>query len=334
MAKEQQTKVGERWLPIRFVFRESGSSVLWLDFGDKALSDPFYNPQIKRLQRRRHRMRRTSIAQFLDIARLVPPATPNGYICHVSRCGSTLLANAMKVAGRSTVFSEAHPLFQLLNRDSFPGAGLDHEALPDVRRRLLDSFLGLYAASFAAPIVIKGHTIDILQIDKLRFLWPELPIVVSIRSPAEVIVSNLEKPGDWIKSILMPLGHKTLFGVSEPSYRQMSVEEFAVQGLAGLYASASRHIDDRMWVLDYSALSADTAASVGRQFDLAPLAPDDAELVRVFSEYSKNPKKSFEPDHERKHRDLTPTARELINRTALPAYLQLLRGPNQLPFVS
>jgi len=163
MPEENESKEAfERWLPVRFLFHPSGSSVLWIDFGAEELTDPFFNRQINRLQRAGRPMRTTTIDQFLAVAKLVPPASPSGYICHVSRCGSTLLANAMKVEGRSTVFSEAQPLYQLLNRDSFPGTGLENEDVSSIRRRLLDAFFGIYAASFANPIVVKGHTIDIL----------------------------------------------------------------------------------------------------------------------------------------------------------------------------
>jgi len=318
----------ERWLPVRFIFRPAGSWVLWMDFGTQELTDPFFNQQVNRLQRRRRPMRKTTIAEFLDVAKLFPPASPNGYICHVSRCGSTLLANAMKAGGRSTVFSEAQPLYQLLNRDDFPGAGLEGEEITAVRRKLLDAFLGLYAASFANPIVVKGHTIDIMQIDKLRAIWPEMPIVISIRHPSEVIASNLEKSGDWINSILSPFGEKTLFGVAGPHFRQMSIEEYAVRGLEKLYDGAYRHLDERTYVLDYSDLNSETAWVLGRRFGLLELASDDPEILRVFSEYSKNPRKSFEPDQERKHRELTDSAHQLIERFALPIYTRILHQSN------
>jgi len=325
MAKVTRNKEEfERWLPVRFIFGPSGSSVLWVNFGAEELADPFFNQQVNRLQRGNRRMCRTTIGEFLDVAKLFPSASPNGYICHVSRCGSTLLANAMKTGGRSTVFSEAHPLYQLLNRDDFPCTGMEDQEISVVRQNLLDAFLGIYAASFASPIVVKGHTIDILQIDKLRALWPEMPIVVAIRHPVEVIASNLEKSGDWINSILSPFGQKTLFGIAGPHFRQMTIEEYAVRGLERLYDGAYRHLDSRTYVLDYNDLNVETTRALGRHFGLPELASDDPELLRVFSEYSKNSRKSFEPDQERKHRELTDSAHQLIKNVALPAYTRLL----------
>jgi hypothetical protein len=326
MAKEKKNKEEfERWLPVRFIFRPTDSQVLWVNFGAQELTDPFFNQQINRLQQRRRRMRKTTIAQFLEVAKLFQPASPNGYICHVSRCGSTLLANAMKAGGRSTVFSEAQPLYQLLNRDDYPGTGLEGEEITAIQRKLLDAFFGIYAASFANPIVVKGHTIDILQIDKLRAIWPEMPIAISIRHPVEVIASNLEKSGDWINSILTPFGKKTLFGVAGPHFRQISIEEYAVRGLEKLYDGAYRHLDSRTYVLDYNDLNAERARALGRHFGLPELASDDPELLRVFSEYSKNPRKSFKPDREQKHRDLSYSAHHLIEGTALSAYKRLLQ---------
>ncbi len=151
-----------------------------------------------------------------------------------------------------------------------------------------------------------------------------MPIVVAIRHPAEVIASNLEKSGDWINSILSPFGQKTLFGIAGPHFRQMSIEEYAARGLQTLYDGAYGHLDERTYVLDYTDLNVATAQALGRHFGLPELALEDPELLRVFSEYSKNPRKSFEPDQERKHRELTDSAYQLIERFALPAYTRLL----------
>ena len=140
----------------------------------------------------------------------------------------------------------------------------------------------------------------------------------------EVIASNLDKPGDWIKSVLVPFGHKTLFGVSGPNDRQMSIEEYAARGLARFYESAQRHLDERSHVLDYGDLNADAARVLGRHFGLREPASDDPDFLRVFSEYSKNPRKGFEPDRERKHRELTGSAHQLIERFALQPYDRLL----------
>lgn len=140
----------------------------------------------------------------------------------------------------------------------------------------------------------------------------------------EVIASNLDKPGDWIKSVLVPFGHKTLFGVSGPNDRQMSIEEYAARGLARFYESAHRHLDERSHVLDYGDLNADAARVLGRHFGLREPASDDPDFLRVFSEYSKNPRKGFEPDRERKHRELTGSAHQLIERFALQPYDRLL----------
>ena len=314
----------ERWLPVRFRFRAKGSSVIWVNFGAQELTEPFFNHQMKRLQRKRRSTRKTTIPEFLHVASLLPPASPNGYICHVSRCGSTLLANAMKVGDRSTVLSEAHPLYQILNREDFRGSGLEHEDMIEARRTLANALIALYAALFGKPVVVKGHTVDILQIAKLRVLWPKMPIVINIRHPAEVLASNLEKPGDWIRSALTAFGRSTLFGPSGPDFRQMSIEEYGARGLKRFYEAAHHDKDDTMRVVDYAEINAESVRSVARFFHLPDFAADDDGLLRVLTEYSKNPRKTHTSDEQRKRRSLTSSAHKLVDSLTLNSYIRLL----------
>jgi len=151
-----------------------------------------------------------------------------------------------------------------------------------------------------------------------------MPITVSTRHPAEVIASNLEKPGDWVTSMLTPFGAKTLFGISSSEFRQMSVEEYAVRGLQKLYEGAYYGRDNEIHILDYVDISPTTVRGLSQRFGLQDVSADNAELKRVFSEYSKNPQRTFTPDQDRKKREITETARELIERLALPAYQRLI----------
>jgi hypothetical protein len=105
---------------------------------------------------------------------LFPRIQPTGLIFHISRCGSTLLANALKKANQVLVVSEPRRVTEtLLLR--LPSGGADE---PE-------------------KLVIKFTSINILAMRQMRTWWPDVPCVVVVRDPAEVMVAY-EKGGGWM----------------------------------------------------------------------------------------------------------------------------------------
>src|SRR5580658_7118041 len=85
------------WLPVAIGGRYL--TVRWLQFGNKALSEPFFEWSVAAL-----RDGLPDAAEFeTSIAELAkgdaaPPVLPAGIIVHVTRCGSTLVLNALRAA--------------------------------------------------------------------------------------------------------------------------------------------------------------------------------------------------------------------------------------------
>jgi hypothetical protein len=316
----RRTNDFERWLPVRFVFKKTESSVIWVNFGEEEPGEPFFNQQVKKLQRKRRSTRKTTVAQFLEIAGMFQPASPNGYICHVTRSGSTLLANAIREAGQCVVLSEAQPLYQILNRPDFPGCFFQDADLIPNRRILANALVSLYSALFGKPVAIKGHTIDILRIDRLRAIWPDMPILVNTRCPVEVLVSNLNKPGDWVRSILAPLGKRTLLGIATSEFRQMSIEEYCARAFGDMCRSVMKHMDDKCRLIEYTSVNAE---AVQRALDFFRLDSDGThtgDLVRIFAAYSKNPQRAYVADGTAKQHDATESLRRQISAYAQDPY--------------
>ncbi len=95
------------WLPVDIT---SGVPVIrWANVGVAPLTEPFFLQTINKHRAGGHfgSECETEISILEIGASELPAAPPSGVICHMTRCGSTLLANAFRTALEATVLSEA-----------------------------------------------------------------------------------------------------------------------------------------------------------------------------------------------------------------------------------
>jgi len=316
----------ERWLPVRLRFNGAGSSAIWLDFGSKSLSEPFYDQTVGLLRTSvpAAAERHTSIEEMLQVADSFSPIPPAGIIFHISRCGSTLLTNALRASGECTTLSEA-PIFScLVRQDAFPSnvAGLeDGEA---IRARLLQATVSLYTSCFGLPVVIKAHTATILHIARLRAVWPSVPFVINIRNPVEVISSNLAMPSDWLRSMLAPYGEENDFGFSGPETRQMTVEEYCARGL-GKFLEAAGECDHGCRVIDYAQIDIASVYDIASFLKVEMPATSAAQIAGALATYSKDPSAAqlFDDDRDWKQSQAPETVHKLAQKWANDPYRRL-----------
>jgi hypothetical protein len=106
------------WLPARFA-PESGG-VDWLHFAGAPLREPFYADSLRRVRSRPFNKLVRYHTPF-DIL-LQPPADslkPSGFIFHMSRSGSTLVAQMLAASPANITVSEAEPLDAILQLPLF-----------------------------------------------------------------------------------------------------------------------------------------------------------------------------------------------------------------------
>jgi len=319
-----------RWFPINFVFTPTTVSVEWMDFGSMEICDPFFYQTIQRLRRLEPPAgeETTSLSTLLGIAEGLPAVQPAGVIFHVSRCGSTLLANVLRINPRTVALSEARPvgLFfrpHILRRSPFPEEGWD-----ETRRMLLDAVLRIYGAraGYDSSLIIKCHAVNLLQMAWIRSVWPEVPFVILIRDPLEVMVSNFALPAGWMRWSRSPATARLVFGWNEREIGDMSIEEYSARGLGRFFDSIREALDQKCKLVDYSDLSAVMFDRIAEFIGLKVLPSDSATFTEVASVYSKDPtrSRSFERDVNRKRAEATDFARLCANRWARGPY-ELLR---------
>ena len=222
--------------------------VHWCHLHDRRMTAPFFFETIVEAMREPFNLvfqQRTPIEALDELPQGVPVA---GFIFHMSRCGSTLVSQALAALDCNIVVSEAAPLRSILRA---AGAG---RATPGQASVWLRGLLNAYAQPrFAseARLIVKFMAADVLDIGLVRRAFPYVPWIFMTRDPAEILASQDRSLGvDLMLGQLAP----ELVGIVADVWT-MGPNEYASHVLAafaraghGAYASGGGMI------LDYAEL--------------------------------------------------------------------------------
>jgi hypothetical protein len=322
-----------RWLPVGITFGTTDVSVRWIEFGERRLAEPFFPQSIRRMRMSvpPPRERMTSMDDLVEFANGLPPVSPSVVVFHVSRCGSTWLSNALGTGDRVVVLSEARPIGTLASLTLFRQGRVAPETTASLRQQLLDAVIRVCAYHHYtedAKVVIKCNASSLLCMSTLRSVWPDIPFVVNIRDPLEVMVSNLQLPAGWVRAKNVPLGTRTLFGWDAAEVHRMSDEEYCARGLAAFYEAGLRQLDAGCRVVDYQDLGDPLFREIAADAGISLPARESREYRAVLDLYAKDPERAttFEADHERKKSAATDAMKEAVALWAQGPYEALRYG--------
>jgi len=199
------------WLPINLFEEENTLLCRWLNFATERYTEPFFDETIqkcRRLPENRHLQKSASTIEMLnEWSASVNALTPDAFIFHVSRCGSTLMAQLLGINDQHTVLSEV-PFFDEILRLKF--RGIDANDIDD----LYKASLIIYGRkrNNESRLFIKTDSWHLLFYEQLRRLYPDTLFVLLYRSPVEVIRSQKKVRGmQSIPNVIQP----QLFGFAE-----------------------------------------------------------------------------------------------------------------------
>jgi hypothetical protein len=320
----------DRWLPINIIFSRNMVAVRWMEFGSTPVSDPFFHQTVKKLRAKEPPAPEltTNLATLIEKANTFPPRKPAGLIFHVSRCGSTLVANALRTGAGVVVLSEAQPTGTLFRANAFRDSPFPVEGWDQARKMLLDCLATIYSnyAEGAEPkLVIKCHAASILQLKLIRAVWPDVPFVIVIRDPIEVMMSNMAKPGGWVRCRKRPLLTRQTFGWTGLNVKEMPLDEYCARGIGTFCESASGLVGDDCKVIDYGRLDAANLHKIADFFGIK--IHDSGNFRRTISTYSKDPQgtREFTDDRKRKQSEALESVRASAQRWAQKPYEALKR---------
>ena len=315
------------WVPIR-LYREAAETMVdWCYLGEKRFTEPFFDDTINGCLRHpfnalfRHQ---TPIRRLEEWGREQPGIPPTGFIFHLSRCGSTLIAQMLAALPGHVVIAEAHPIDQALRAHPDDPGVTDDQRI--ARLRGLISALGQPRAGGETGYFVKFDSWSILELPLIRRAFPSVPWLFVYRDPVEVMASHRQRPGVHLVPGLLP---PQVFGLDRESVLAMPADEYSARVLAAICgaALAGYGLGGGM-LINYTQLPQAVLDTIAGFFGLR-CSPEEEEAMRSVTRVDvKNPAFPFAADAEAKQSRAGDALRGEVEKWVMPRYrvLEALRA--------
>ena len=307
------------WMPIAFHWFETDHPVVeWCYMGSDRFTDSFFEDTVRRRMRvpfSRLVRHRTSIEFLGEVCMKSSVIEPTGFIFHMSRCGSTLVAQMLAGLSSNIVISEAPPVSSIIRA---PVSGGE-------RRRWLRWMINAFGRrrrNTDRNYFLKFDSWNILDLDLIRSAFPEVPWIFLYRNPVEVIVSHMRQrglqmvPGGSMASLLPD--------VTLTQALEMPAEEYCAKILARFCNRAVENVSDKNALLvNYDQLPEAVTSIIAEHFGVN-FSPNDMRQMNDLARFNaKTPQMNFEPDSDRKRTEASEAARRAAAIWLDPIYEQL-----------
>ncbi|MGH9829144.1 MAG: hypothetical protein ACREDR_38485, partial [Blastocatellia bacterium] len=147
------------------------------------------------------------VSVLLQAEEVLESLRPNGFVFHMSACGSTLLANMFRALPGTISLGEPNVLYDILalsrTEDADPAVKLFRNCV---------SALGQKRLGTERHYVIKFGSATTLFLPLILQAFPDVPRIFLYRDPVEVLVSNMKNPGqEWLfEAELTGLDNRTM----------------------------------------------------------------------------------------------------------------------------
>lgn len=312
---------GKSWLPADV--DSQISTVRWIQ-ADSSPTGPFFDDWISGLRSKSPTPREveTEMSHLSRVVEHLPSKVPRGIIFHLSRCGSTLVGQALDVADNVMVLREAACIAKVMEVARSPSQYWSRIGLES-----LSNLITVFASSCGLPakrVVVKTGFCAIPCLSAIRVLWPSVPCLFIAREPVAVVVSNVERRAkfwaDWYtKPELCPLGMPPceLLGVGR-------FHEFCAWTIGRMCEEALACLDRNCLLLDYGEISPEVVLRVANYFDLYVPGERHSLLSAIFARDAKHPERPFREDTKLKRRAASHSIVEAVERWAALPYQRLL----------
>jgi len=281
------------WIPYKLENQNDTWQVRWMDLAERHIAEPFFDETIMIcLSRMRERSFYTPLSdpEFLVEASLnVKALAPTAFIFHVSRCGSTLLTQALSLDAGNVVYAEA-PLLDNILSATFKDEKI---TIKETERwfKAAIQMMGQQRKSQYQQLFIKLDSWHIHFYPLLRKWFPETPFYFLTRKPDAVILSHHKRRG--LHSVPgMIIANLLKIKIDDRHYRDFNF--FTAQVLENYYQAIYNlviaqhpldHFYDYNWGMDH--LFEHFFTSIGKE------NAHEAEMHRRLSFHSKYPDQRY-----------------------------------------
>ena len=314
------------WIPTQSVATGGAPDIDWLWFGERPMLQSFFEDDVRSAAslpfNRMFRIRTTleSVVAGADSEKTLPL---QGMIFHMSRCGSTLLAQMFAAVPENCVSSEPEPL----------DAVTQWAQLADIEPRLADkaiqaivAALGRHRGNNATRHLIKLAPWQTFALPSMRSAFPDVNWVYLYREPAEVMVSVMHRPGLHTVDGLLPAQVTVNAGAGSAS-----AEEFAARVLAAMGDTVIEN-----WTLGggflvaYPDIVNAATGSITAHFGMNSTREDAALMRSASKRDAKMPEQQFAADSERKRTEATEAMIAAAEMYLEPVHHQLIQLEQKL----
>lgn len=296
------------WIPYRFGIDADGPHVSWVYFGDRRLTDPFYDDTLAKVFQRPFSQafrQRTSLGFLKEMSESSPGVPVKGFIFHVSRCGSTLVSQMLAALPKNIVASEAAPI-DLVLRSNAP-----EEFRIEALRCIVNAFAQRRFDAESA-LYIKFDPWSISELAVIRKAFPDVPWIFMYRNPVEVMVSNARMPG----AQMIPGAISSIFpDMTLEQTLMMSFEERVARTIASFCEAGLGAKDDPKGIfVNYSELPEVFMTRIAAHFGLSFAEEEMEILAKASKRDAKSPSANFSPDSEEKRKSASEAIVEAAER--------------------
>lgn len=291
------------WVPLYLSPRNDQLTVNWGNMGRERFTDPFSYETFQKLANLPFNLlfrRQSGLDLLLARARRHPGLPLKGIVFHMSRCGSTLVAQWLAALPDSVVLSEPEPLDTLLQ---WPAPYADNEVI-----RALLCAIGQPRRENDCSLYLKAAAWHIVHIDRLLAAFPGIPWVFLYREPVEVLVSQQRMPG-WQTTP----GAMAVHGYHPPLELWDNSLAYGAWMTAAILLQArqsmARHSNGLL--MNYSELSAALETKLADHFGMDLSAADSVALRAVTGRNAKHIHEMFQPDAAEKRAAADASVQEL-----------------------
>jgi hypothetical protein len=310
------------WIPIRIYWEQNQPRIDWCWVGGRRFTEPFLDHTIDaclRLPFANLFRPQTPVGLLRERYELSPGLSPQGFIFHMSRCGSTLVTQMLAALPENVVISEAGTIDSVLRARCRDPHLSDEERIDWLRWTV--SALGQSRDGEQGRLFIKFDSWTVLDFPLIRRAFPEVPWIFLYRNPIEVLVSQFARRGaHMVPGAIEP----ELFGMSSREIATMPPEEYCARVLARVCEAAlTHHQTCGGMMINYEQLPEVSWTGITELFGIEVSDAQREIFRRVAKRDAKNPMIEFESDSQSKQESASEALREASARWLLPVYDRL-----------
>ena len=316
------------WTPIRVGWHDRRPFVDWCHTAGVAFTDPFFAETVQRCLRHPFRLLFRHETTMERLGRHVaehPGLPPTGFVFHMSRCGSTLVAQMLAAVGEHLVLSEPGPIDSVLRSgDREPGL-TDSER--EARLRWIVGALG-QGTGDQSRLFVKFDAWSALELPLVRRAFPDVPWLFLFRHPVEVLASQSRQYGAHVIPGVLPA---ETFGLTPAAVADMPLVEYAARVLARICEAALEwEHDPRVTFADYADLPDLVLSDLLPAWSLTLSESDLAAMAAAGTRDAKNPHLAFDRASPGRQAPPSPAIEAAAQRWLMPAF-ERLRSARTVP---